>query len=79
MLESSEEPKFYQGRGLRVMSFQFVERVLDGDEFLHAVVGDEKVFAQFFPRTSAVAFEPLSGAGALDKDTGGFAICREFE
>ena len=50
------------------MSFEFVEGVVDGDEFFHAVVGDEKVFAQFFPRTSSVAFEPLSGAGALDKD-----------
>jgi hypothetical protein len=51
------------------MSFEFVEGVVNSDEFVHAVVGDEKVFAQFFPRTSAVAFEPLSGASALDKDT----------
>ena len=45
VLEPGEEPELDQRRGLGVVPLQFVEGVVDGDEFVHAVVGDEQVVA----------------------------------
>jgi hypothetical protein len=68
MLQTGKEAEFHQGSPLGIVSLLLVKRLVDGQDLVHSVVGDQEVLVKPQSPSPATALDPTLASSPFDQD-----------